>query len=101
MAARPTSSRSNATNNPQVRRNLFHPHLSKRPTSAATSEATTVLESPPHDESSDIIIRDKHGNYQVQVPALPAVDDEQLPEDEGKEKASESVLQAFSGSRAY
>ncbi|SLM35769.1 hypothetical protein LPUS_05129 [Lasallia pustulata] len=69
-----------------VRRNLFHHHLSRRPTSASTSTTATTLFESPQDDSSDIVMRDKNGNYQVELPSKPVMDDETLPEDSGREK---------------
>lgn len=31
-------------------------------------------------------MRDKNGNYQVEIPSMPAMDDEALPEDSAREK---------------
>ncbi|MCJ1368026.1 hypothetical protein MMC16_007165 [Acarospora aff. strigata] len=69
-----------------VRRNLFSHHLGRRPTSASTSTSATTLQASPEDNSADIVIRDKNGNYQVDVPLVPAGGEEQGPEDEVKEK---------------
>lgn len=55
-----------------VRRNLFHHHLGRRPTSASTSTSATTLQASPEDSSADIVIRDKNGNYQVDIPLVPA-----------------------------
>lgn len=86
MAAKQPTSRTAASTTSHVRRNLFHHHLSRRPTSASTSTtATTLFESPP-DNSSDICMRDKNGNYQVEIPSMPVMDDEALSEDPGREK---------------
>ncbi|MCJ1485186.1 hypothetical protein MMC06_005360 [Schaereria dolodes] len=85
MASRQVSSRTTANNSSHVRRNLFHHHLSRRPTSASTSTSATNLQDAARGSTSDIVMRDKNGNYQVHVPSMPAVDDEQPPEDEGKE----------------
>ncbi|MCJ1256827.1 hypothetical protein MMC24_004651 [Lignoscripta atroalba] len=85
MASRQVSSRPTASNTSHVRRNLFHHHLSRRPTSASTSTSVTTLQDSPRDNNSDIVMRDQNGNYQVQMPSLPAVDDEQSQEDEGRE----------------
>lgn len=41
-----------------------------------------------HDDSSDIVVRDRSGKYDVQVPTLHAIldDDQALDEDAGTEK---------------
>ncbi len=87
MTSRNNPSRT-TTSASNVRRNLFHHHLSRRPTSASTSTSATTLQASPEDNSADIVIRDKNGNYQVELPLLPAVGEEQGPEDEAKEKES-------------
>ena len=89
MASKSTASRSVATGTSSVRRNLFHHTLSRRPTSASTSTSATTLQDGSQDESSDIVVKDRHGNYQVQVPLLPPLDEEQAQdEDAGNDKES-------------
>lgn len=78
--SRPPTSSSN------VRRNLFHHHLGRRPTSASTSTSATTLQASPEDTSADIVIRDKNGNYQVDIPLVPAVGEEQGLEEDVKER---------------
>ncbi|MCJ1227753.1 hypothetical protein MMC12_004411 [Toensbergia leucococca] len=97
MASKPISSRSTVNTGSHVRRNLFHHHLSRRPTSASTSTTSTTLQESPQDNNSDIVIRDHNGNYQVQVPLLPPLDEDQQPEDEGreKEKLEARLLQTY------
>lgn len=36
-----------------------------------------------HDDSADIVVRDRNGNYQLQVPVLPALEEDQPPPGEG------------------
>ncbi|MCJ1302752.1 hypothetical protein MMC08_005556 [Hypocenomyce scalaris] len=86
MATRQPTSRTAASTTSNVRRNLFHHHLSRRPTSASTTTSASTLHESPQDNSSDIVMRDKNGNYQVEIPSMPAMDDEALPEDSGREK---------------
>ena len=89
MASNATAPRSAAIGAPNVRRNLFHHTLSRRPTSASTSTSATTLQENPQDESLDIVVKDRNGNYQVQVPLLPPLDeDEAQEEDSGNEKES-------------
>ncbi len=105
-AARPTASGSQPGS---IRRNLFHSHLSRRPTSTASSSSTrstTILDNPfggpGVDEgpgaggAGDIVVRNANGEYAVLTPALataadakgesdePGLDDEQR-EVEGRE----------------
>ncbi|KAL9104424.1 MAG: hypothetical protein Q9163_000630 [Psora crenata] len=80
MASNPSSSRVTATTTTGVRRNLFHHHLSRRPTSASTSTSTTTLQETIHDSSDEIVAKDSNGNFQVRVPVLPPLDDDQVEE---------------------
>lgn len=89
MASKSTASRSAATGTSSVRRNLFHHSLSRRPTSASTSTSATTLQEGSQDESSDIVVKDRNGNYEVQIPLLPPLDEDQAQEeDSGNEKDS-------------
>ncbi|KAI4133319.1 MAG: hypothetical protein LQ347_002210 [Umbilicaria vellea] len=45
-----------------------------------------MLFESPQDNNSDIVMRDKNGNYEVEIPSLPVMDDEALPEDPAREK---------------
>ena len=40
-----------------------------------------------HDDSTDIVVKDQNGRFQVQMPALPVVEDEQA---QGDAEAAES-----------
>jgi len=71
MTTRGNPSRAPASSS-NVRRNLFHHHLGRRATSASTSTSATTLQASPEDSSADIVIRDKNGNYQVDIPLVPA-----------------------------
>ncbi|KAK4694521.1 hypothetical protein P7C71_g3085, partial [Lecanoromycetidae sp. Uapishka_2] len=86
MASRPAAPRSAVSGTTNVRRNLFHHQLSRRPTSASTSTSGTTLQESLHDESSEIVVKDRNGNYQVQTPMLPPLDDDQAQEDDATEK---------------
>lgn len=86
MTSKPTASRSAAGSTTNVRRNLFHHQLSRRPTSASTSTSGTTLQESLHDDSSDIVVKDRNGNNQVQIPMLPPLDEDQAQEDDGTEK---------------
>ncbi|MCJ1312766.1 hypothetical protein MMC25_006442 [Agyrium rufum] len=60
------------------RRNLFHSTLTRRPTSATSisTSATTHLISPD-EASSEIVVRDTDGRYQMSFPHLPGTDGEE------------------------
>lgn len=45
-------------------------------------------ETPP-DDSADIVVRDQNGKYQVQMPVLPALEDDQAPPAEGADAEAE------------
>lgn len=91
MASKPSSSRTTATNTTGVRRNLFHHHLSRRPTSASTSTSATTLQESPQEDSAEIVLKDRNGNYQVDIPLLPPLDEEQIQEEEA-ESEKDSTL---------
>ena len=93
MASKPTSSSSRAPANStgsHVRRNLFHHHLSRRPTSASTSTSATTMQDTLQDNSSEIVIRDQNGDPSVQIPLLPPLEDDQAQDEETTEKESKS-----------
>ncbi len=52
-----------------------------------------------HDDSSDIVVRDRNGKYDVQVPILqPVVDEDQAQEEEvahEKEKIDTMLLERY------
>lgn len=62
-----------------VRRNLFHQHLSRRPTSvsASTSTETLRLDAEPEMDTSDIVVRDKNGDFDVGDALIPPLDDQE------------------------
>ncbi|CAF9936980.1 MAG: hypothetical protein ALECFALPRED_007029 [Alectoria fallacina] len=98
MASKSTASRSTATGTSSVRRNLFHHTLSRRPTSASTSTLATTLQDASQDESSDIVVKDRNGNYQVQIPILPPLDEDQAQEEDSgneKEKVDARLLEMY------
>ena len=64
-----TASASQRSATTSVRRNLFHQHLSRRPTTSSTSTSaeTLRLDMDPEssDSSSEIVIRDQNGNFEI------------------------------------
>jgi hypothetical protein len=70
-----------------VRRNLFHQHLSRRPTTSSTStSAETVRLETEHDsETSDIVIRNKDGEFDIGDPQMQSLDEQE----EGSHDANE------------
>lgn len=98
MASKSTASRSAATGTSSVRRNLFHHTLSRRPTSASTSTSATTLQEGSQDESSDIVVKDRNGNFEVQIPILPPLDEDQAQEEDSgseKEKLDARLLEMY------
>lgn len=71
-----------------VRRNLFHQHLSRRPTTSSTStSAETLRLDNEHDlGTSDIVIRDKNGDFDIGDPPMQSLDE---PEEGGQVDAQE------------
>ena len=74
-----TSSSSNHTRSTNVRRNLFHQHLSRRPTTSSTSTSaeTLRLDNDLEIDSSEIVIRDQNGDFQIGDPPVQAYDDQE------------------------
>ena len=92
MTTRSTSARQPSSNS-NVRRNLFN-HLGRRPTTSSSTSATRIPETT-HDDSTDIVLRDRSGNYQMQMPVLPALEEDQAPgeiEGEGGKNSESSHL---------
>jgi hypothetical protein len=73
-----TSSSSNRSTN-NVRRNLFHQHLSRRPTTSSTSTSaeTLRLDVEPESDTSDIVIRDKNGEFEIGDPPMQSFDEQE------------------------
>jgi hypothetical protein len=92
-----TSSSSNRSTN-NVRRNLFHQHLSRRPTTSSTSTSaeTLRLDVDPESDSSDIVIRDKNGEFEIGDPPMQSFDDQ---EEGGNGDAQEDESMFYNGSR--
>ncbi|KAE9374426.1 hypothetical protein N431DRAFT_335108 [Stipitochalara longipes BDJ] len=72
------SSSSNRSSN-NVRRNLFHQHLSRRPTTSSTSTSaeTLRLDVDPESDSSEIVIRDKNGEFEIGDPPMQSFDEQE------------------------
>lgn len=79
-----------STRNTGVRRNLFHQHLSRRPTTSSTSTSaeTLRLDMEAESETSDIVTRDKNGDYEVGDPPMPPLDDQEEQGSEIQEEES-------------
>ena len=93
MATKPAPSLSAHSSKTTVRRNLFHHQLSRRPTSTSTSMSGSTLQEPLPDNSSDIVVKDRNGNYQVDIPLLPPLDEEQMQEEDEAAMEKESKVE--------
>ena len=91
---RQAASNSTTSRSTGVRRNLFHQHLSRRPTTSSTSTSaeTLRLDIEPDSETSDIVIRDKNGDFEVGDPPMQSLDDQ---EEGGQGDAQEDESMAF------
>ncbi|KAL8363978.1 hypothetical protein RB601_009634 [Gaeumannomyces tritici] len=59
-----------------VRRNLFQSQLTRRPTPTSSGESETLrLDADASAESSDIVVRDKNGEVELDDPPTPPIDD--------------------------
>jgi hypothetical protein len=96
MASRATSSRTGSTTS-NVRRNLFHHHLSRRPASVSTSTSATTLETSSDANNSDIVSRDKDGNYEVETQTIPPIGEEQQESEREKIKQDKRMFTAPPG----
>ncbi|KAG4435941.1 hypothetical protein IFR05_008561 [Cadophora sp. M221] len=69
-----SSSTHRSTTASGVRRNLFQQHLTRRPTTSSTSTSaeTLRLDVDHESDSSDIVIRDKNGDFEIEdLPIQP------------------------------
>lgn len=67
-----------------VRRNLFQHTASRRPATTASSTSgtsVTTLQVAPEEANADIAVRDEHGNYQLEQPAMTP-----MGRDEGRDE---------------
>ncbi|KAK7966715.1 uncharacterized protein PG986_000992 [Apiospora aurea] len=59
-----------------VRRNLFQSQLSRRPTSTSSNSAETLrMDADTASNTSDIVIRDEHGDFEIGDPPTPPMDE--------------------------
>ncbi|KAM0435259.1 hypothetical protein ACHAPT_003353 [Fusarium lateritium] len=75
-----------------VRRNLFQSQLTRRPTagSSSTSAETLHLDVDVLSDTSEIVVRDKHGEIELGDPPTPMLeDDDEVPLDHRQETEKE------------
>ena len=53
----------------------------------------STLQEPLPDNSSDIVVKDRNGNYQVDIPLLPPLDEEQMQEEDEAAMEKESMVE--------
>lgn len=76
----PSTTTSHRDRAPTVRRNLFHHHLSRRPTTSSTSTSAETLRldtSHSGSETSDIVIRDQNGEFEIGDPPMQGLDEQE------------------------
>jgi hypothetical protein len=76
---RQAASGSTTSRSTGVRRNLFHGQLSRRPTTSSTSTSaeTLRLDVEPGSDTSDIVIRDKNGDFEIGDPPMQSLDEQE------------------------
>jgi hypothetical protein len=87
----PNAPRTTASTNAGVRRNLFQGQLTRRPTpgSSSTSAETLRLDADMASDTSEIVVRDQHGEIEMGDPPTPALEDpEEAPLDDRQESES-------------
>lgn len=70
-----------------VRRNLFQSQLTRRPTPASSNSAETLrLDVDVLSDTSEIVVRDQHGEIELGDPPTPILEDpDEMPSAEGEE----------------
>ena len=88
------SSSANSRSTTGVRRNLFHQHLSRRPTTSSTSTSaeTLRLDTEHESETSDIVIRNKDGEFEIGDLQVQGLDEQ---EEDGEQNAQEDESMFF------
>ena len=80
-------------NSAGVRRNLFQSHLTRRPTpgSASTSAEMLRLDAEGGSDTSEIVVRDQHGEIELGDPPTPVLEDpDEVPLDDRQESESKA-----------
>ncbi|KAK9420307.1 hypothetical protein SUNI508_06576 [Seiridium unicorne] len=72
----PSNNSTSSSSSGNVRRNLFQSQLTRRPTpTSSTSGETLRLDIDVLSETSEIVIRDKNGEFEVGDPPTPSMDE--------------------------
>lgn len=76
---RPSASRPPRNPVAGVRRNLFQSQLTRRPTPTSSTSAETLrLDIDVLSDTSEIVIRDKNGDFEVGDPPTPPADEPEI-----------------------
>ncbi|KAF8865956.1 hypothetical protein BDZ45DRAFT_668364 [Acephala macrosclerotiorum] len=88
------SSASSSSRTGGVRRNLFHQHLSRRPTTSSTSTSTETLrlDIEPESDTSEIVIRDKNGEFGIEDLPMTSPDEHEEGADEKEDEKERQRL---------
>jgi hypothetical protein len=90
---RPGPNRAARNNTAGVRRNLFQSQLTRRPTPTSSNSAETLrLDVDVLSDTSEIVIRDKNGEFEVGDPPTPPLED---PEEGALDDAQESERESY------
>lgn len=83
-------SRSRNGTSASVRRNLFQSQLTRRPTASSSASTETLhLDVDVLSDTSEIVVRDKHGEIELGDPPTPVLEDEdEVPLDHHQESES-------------
>ena len=93
MATNPSSrsrglqQQSSSSGGPNGRHNLFSSTLSRRPSgNPSTSASTTTVHSSntENQEAADIVVRDEHGNYRLDLPRMTPIPRDEASEEQGQ-----------------
>lgn len=73
-----------------VRRNLFQSQLTRRPTPSSSNSAETLrLDVDVLSDTSEIVVRDQHGEIELGDPPTPILEDpDEVPADDRQENES-------------
>lgn len=95
MADRPRGASNAAGPRPKVpagsvRRNLFQSQLTRRPTPSTTNSAETLrLDVDVLSDTSEIVVRDQHGEIELGDPPTPILEDpDEVPAEDRQENES-------------
>ncbi|KAH6611159.1 hypothetical protein Trco_001179 [Trichoderma cornu-damae] len=69
----------NGSANSGSKTSLFRSHFIRRPNAASPDAAEAMRPDPemPQSDSQDIVVRDQHGEVEIENPPTPVVDDEE------------------------